>query len=176
MKLKSVFLNCLPVLFLFACTESREDKLNKIKTLEEKFYTATQIIPNDTTADELIRMYYSFANTYPKDTLAPAYIFKAGEISNGIKKYEQSLLYFKEICDEYPEHGKAPYAWFFRGFIYENMLSDTSAARQSYSSFLQKFPNHQLAHDVSFALKNMGRSSLEIIREFEKANKEFENP
>jgi outer membrane protein assembly factor BamD (BamD/ComL family) len=159
-------------MLLVNCTETREDKLKKISVLEEKFYSADHILPNDTTSSTLVRMYASFAQTFPGDSLSPTYLFKAGEITNGIRRFDESLSYFKRICDTYPDHKKTPFSWFFRGFIFENMLSDSAGARMCYTTFLQKYPSHPLAHDVSFAVKNLGRNSLDVVHEFEKANQD----
>ena len=159
-------------LLLVSCSESRESKLKKISDLENKFYAADQILPNDTTSNTLVEMYAAFAHNFPSDTLAPIFLFKAGEINNGTHKFEKSLECFKQLCEKYPNHAKAPYAWFFRGFISENMLADSSSARKFYDTFLQKYPQHHLAHDVSFALKNLGRNSLDIVHEFEKVNQD----
>jgi isocitrate lyase len=59
---------------------------------------------------------------------------------------------------------------FLQGFISENGLKDTAAARKFYENFLKQYPNHKLASDVKISLNNMGKTPDELIREFEKKN------
>lgn len=167
-----IFILCF---LLSSCAENREEKRKEIKILEDKFYAAGQIIPNDTSCNTLVHLYASYALAFPQDSSSPVFLFKAGEIANGTHQYQASLDYFNLMCEKYPDHQKAPYAWFFKGFIYENMLADSAAARKAYSLFLQKFPKHVLAHDVHLAIKNLGKNPLDIVHGFEKANSEAIN-
>lgn len=54
------------------------------------------------------------------------------------------------------------------GFVYENDLNDLENAKQTYEAFLQKYPNDpDFADDAQMALKNLGKSPEELIKEFE---------
>ena len=70
-----------------------------------------------------------------------------------------------------PQHPKAPTALFMMGFIYENDLGDLNKAKETYQTFLNRYPNDpDYADDAQNALKFLGKSPEEIIREFEKKN------
>ena len=59
------------------------------------------------------------------------------------------------------------------GFVYETDMNDLDKAKSTYESFLQKYPNDpDFADDAQTALKMLGRSPDDIIKEFEQKQKE----
>ncbi len=57
-----------------------------------------------------------------------------------------------------------------QAFAYENIIGNTGKAFEYYNEFLSKFPEHELADDALTAIKFMGKSPDEIVREFERMN------
>jgi TolA-binding protein len=80
---------------------------------------------------------------------------------------------YSKIADGLPQHKKAPTALFMIGFVQENDLGDISKAKTTYESFLQKYPNDpDFADDAQNAIKMLGKSPDDIIKEFEKQGKQ----
>jgi TolA-binding protein len=59
------------------------------------------------------------------------------------------------------------------GFVQENDLNQLDKAKATYESFLAKYPNDpDFTDDAQNALKLLGKSPEEIIKEFEKAGEQ----
>ena len=55
------------------------------------------------------------------------------------------------------------------GFVQENDLQELETAKSTYETFLQKYPNDpDFADDAQNAIKMLGKSPDEIVKEFEK--------
>lgn len=81
----------------------------------------------------------------------------------------KSLQLYYNVAEKMPMHPKAPTALFMMGFIYENDLKDLDQAKKTYEQFLKTYPDDpDYADDAQNALKFLGKSPEEIIRQFEK--------
>ena len=80
----------------------------------------------------------------------------------------KALELYQKVANGLPQHPKAPTALFMSGFVYENDLNDLNNAKAVYESFLQKYPNDpDFTDDAQNALKMLGKSPEEIIKQFE---------
>ncbi len=99
-------------------------------------------------------------------------ILKAAGVAKSVGNSAKALALYTAIAEKLPQHPKAPMALFMEGFIYENDLGDTATARVKYQDFLKKYPNDpDFADDAHNALINLGKTPEEMIKEFEKLNK-----
>lgn len=99
-------------------------------------------------------------------------LLKAAGVAKSIGNSAKALELYTTVADKMPQHPKAPMALFMEGFILENDRGDTAMARVKYQDFLKKYPNDpDFADDAQNALKYLGKSPEEMIREFEKMNK-----
>jgi TolA-binding protein len=155
--------------FLHACKPGKEKLNETISAAELKLFNDSTKMLNDTVAANVLKWYKEFAEKYPDDTLAPMYLFKAGDLSNGMRKYKDAIALFDQLMKKYPEHRKAPVSLFLQAFIYDNNLRDVEKAKMVYSEFLQKYPNHQLAPSAKASLEqlNMGLTNEQLIKMFE---------
>lgn len=98
-------------------------------------------------------------------------ILKAAGVAKSVGNPKKAIQLYYQVAEKMPTHAKAPTALFMMGFIYENDLSDLEQAKKTYEDFLKKYPNDpDYADDAQNALKLLGKSPEEIIREFEKNN------
>ena len=112
--------------------------------------------------------YATVAYTSSPDKSAELLLLAAGAAKT-VESYGKAVQLYYKISEKMPEHPKAPTALFMQGFIYENDLKDLDKAKAIYESFLKRFPNDaDYADDAQMALKNLGKSPEEMIREFEK--------
>jgi tetratricopeptide (TPR) repeat protein len=157
----------LSAITVLASCKSEKEKLNdKIKDSEKEMLNDSSQSVNRKKAQEMINLYSEYAAKFKDDTLAAEYLFRAGDISNGIGQYREAIGFYKQ-CSEINTYSKQPVAFFLQGFIYETQLNDMQNAKRIYEEFLQKYPNHKLAQDVNFSLANLGKSPEELVKMFE---------
>lgn len=143
--------------------------LNQISQYEAKMHKSVVLDPN--MASAVVLAYSDFAKNYPKDSLTPDFLFKAGEISTATQQYEQALKYYETITTNYPEFKLAPESLYLQGYLLDNFLNDEAKAKIVYEMVIAKYPGLPYAADAKAAIKNLGKSDEELIREFEKKNK-----
>ena len=52
---------------------------------------------------------------------------------------------------------------FLTGFLCNEELKDLENAKNAYESFLAAYPNHEMADDAQFELKNLGKKPEELL-------------
>jgi TolA-binding protein len=149
-----------------ACKSPKEKLVQEITNTEAMLFADSASNMNRATVEKVVDYYTTFANKFPDDSLAPEYLFKAGDVSSGTASYTRSLGYFNEVYTKYPNHNKAAASLFLMGYINENSLNDTAAARKYYTEFLNKFPNNEMAQSAQFSLSNLGKSPEELVKLF----------
>jgi TolA-binding protein len=155
--------------WICSCKPGKEKLVESISANEQKLFNDSTKMLNDSTATEVLKEYKEFAEKYPDDTLAPAYLFKAGDLSNGMRRYKEAIDLFAQFLKKYPDHRKASVSLFMQAFIYDNNLRDVEKAKMLYSEFLQKHPDHPLAASAKASLQqlNMGLTDEQLIKLFE---------
>lgn len=158
----------LMLLVIIASCKSEKQKLADTISNKEKELMADSLKAIDRKkATDMIALYKDYAVKFPDDTLSPEYLFKAGDIANGIGSSREAIAFYKQ-CAENNSYRKRAVALFLEGFILENQLKDYFKARGIYNEFLEKYPDHPLTDDVKYSLQNIGKSPEDLIREFEK--------
>ncbi len=151
---------------LVSCTNTRDKLISEINTKEKALFENKDGHINTSAARETIVLYRYFAEKFPDDTLAVEYLFKAGDVSQGISSFDNALEYFRIITEKYPNSNRAAYSLFLQGYINENSKGDTASARKFYNRFLEKYPTNEMAESARFSLINMGKSPEEIVKGF----------
>ena len=93
------------VLVFFACSpsnniEQRADLLSEINKLETELRADQALQVNKIKGEKMIDTYLNFSNSFPEDTLAPQYLFKAGEVSMGIGYYGKAIELFEKVNNQ----------------------------------------------------------------------------
>ena len=95
-------------------------------------------------------------------------LLKSAGLAKTVDEPRKALELYQKVANGLPQHPKAPTALFMSGFVYENDLNDLNNAKAVYESFLQKYPNDpDFTDDAQNALKMLGKSPEEIIKQFE---------
>ncbi len=116
-------------------------------------------------ARKIARKAGKYKDQYPKDTLAPKYLYLLGDLHYSyLRNKDKALKNLKELREKYPDHEKAPLALFTSGFYYEQQ-NKTELAEKQYKLFLKKYPNHKLAEDVRLSKKRLGKSPKEQLQD-----------
>ena len=98
-------------------------------------------------ANKIVRLYSTYANEFPDDSLAPIYLFKAADVLQGICEYKSAVHYYNRILDNYPDFDGRALSFFFKGRAYEQSAMIDSAI-VVYEDFLELYPDHFLAEDT----------------------------
>lgn len=146
----------------------RKQYVEQIKTLEKDMLQSTEL--NNTTANLVIKAYTDFVVIFPTDSLAPDFLFKAGEIATATKKYKQALIHYQTITSKYPEYKYLKESLYLQGFLLDNFLNDDAEAKVIYEQVIAKYPSTTYAKDAQAAINNLGKTDEQLIEEFKKKN------
>jgi tetratricopeptide (TPR) repeat protein len=171
--MKPFALSLIAALILVACHQApldpKQELTNRILYLEQNMYDKEGNL-NIEYANELIMKYIEFTDAYPDDKDAPENLFKAADISINFTNSNRTINLLSRIIFDYNDYEKAGLAQFLQAFVYENQLGDTAAARQLYTQFIQNNPDHNFVVEAEVAIRNLGKSAEDLIREFEEQN------
>ncbi len=152
-------------------TEVSEESLtDRIARLERNLYDADGRLNIDQ-ANELIASYLEFSTEYADHELAPEMLFKAADISINFPNTRRTLVLLNRITDNYPAFEKVGLAAFLKAFVYDTQLGDTARARTLYQEFIEANPAHAFVPEAEAAIRNLGKSPEDLIREFEQMNR-----
>lgn len=161
------------VLAIVSCQNTRtevsesEKLLASIDSLETILFAESEKPADTKSGMGLIKMYAKYYRTaQPKDSVAVDMLFKAAEVSMGIGQGPAAVKYFSTVA-EHENYSKQAEALFLAGFCEENVNQDTGKARFYYEKFLDQHPQHKLAEDAEFSIKNMQMTDEELIELFE---------
>lgn len=155
-----------------SCQQSQKQEITadeRIQQLEDSLFSedGRMRLPE---AEKLVKAYRQFATEKPSDSLAPVYLFKAIDISMNLPNPKRSIALVDQFIQQYPKHASMPNALFVKAFIFDDQLHDYEHAKKAYLLFIERYPDHALADDAAEAIKNLGKTPEEIIREFEAKN------
>jgi outer membrane protein assembly factor BamD (BamD/ComL family) len=125
---------------------------------------------NPAIAEKLVQLYMTRVDSLPKDSLTAGYLFKAADVSVNLGNSQRTLSLLDRFIQEYPMNEQTPISMFLKAFVYENQLNDTAKARSVYEEYINRFPESELIEDARVAIRNLGKSPEDLIREFESLN------
>ncbi|MFM7016275.1 MAG: tetratricopeptide repeat protein [Bacteroidota bacterium] len=155
------------MLLMVACTQSQSNLQAGIKAMESKIANSTT---TDTAAcDSVIHLYENYCSQFKDDTCCADYFFKAAELSVRLGKYQQAVEFYGNT-QRFTVYRKGARALFLQGFISENNLHDKNAAREYYTRFIIKFPNHKMTPEVKMLLESLNMTDEMLIKQLQQAN------
>lgn len=149
----------------------KETLLKEIADLNGQLLNDTSMKVNRPMAYKLISKYELFVKTFTDDAQSPDFAFKAADLAQGLGDGKKAVQLYDFILDTYPSYDKYPEALFLKAFVQENILHELGAARDTYNKFMVDYPEHELYDDAEASVKYMGKSTEELIKEFEAKNK-----
>ena len=169
--MKKSFILIMALALITACKPSREKSAGDITAMEKRLFTQAEQGITKEAIDSLMAKYEDFVKRFPKDSLAPVYLFKAGGIAMNSGDGGKAIALFDQLIKDYPNHEKAPLGMFFKGYTQENLLKNLDLAKETYLLFIEKYPGHEFADDAQSSIDNLGKSPEQMIREFEAKRK-----
>jgi tetratricopeptide (TPR) repeat protein len=144
-----------------------------IDTLFEKvFREPDQFGLNREAALQFVDVAEAQALSDPCNPKSPDFLYRAGEIARSIRTLPKAMSIYDWLLEEYPDYEKTPTVYFLKGFMLENNVEDKEGAREIYSDFLTKYPNHEMADDVRFLVDNLDKTDEQILELLEQKQKE----
>ena len=149
-------------------TPDRATLMAAIKGIEAEFEQKPDKVINKDKARELVEKSGLYVSSFPKDSLNPKLLFRAGEVARFIGDYGKAIQLLGQLHREYPDNIQSPPALFLQAFMYENNLKDKENAKKYYQHFLNKYPDHGLAEQVRTVLRVIDKTPEELVKEFRK--------
>lgn len=171
-RLRFVFPTLIVAFSLVACSpgkKKQEPVDDKISQLEKALFDEGGVYSQDT-ARMLMDLYVRFADSLPQDERSPEYLFKAADLSMYFSDPGRTIWLLDRLMARYPEHEKAAMSLFLKAFTYDTRFDDTASARHFYQQFIERYPQHEFTGEAEAAIRNLGKSPEELIREFEQRN------
>lgn len=151
--------------------KEQADLSTKIAELEIKVMDTVTYIIDYQVAKELGPAYIKYVKTYPQDSLAPDYLYKAAELNQALDKGNLSVKYYEQFLTDYPDNERAGTAMFQMAFVYENLVQNKELAVKYFNEFIEKYPNHPLVPSAEMSIENIDKSPEELIKEFQEKEK-----
>lgn len=85
------------------------------------------------------------------------YYNKANELMSS-ENWEEAEANFQKILDKFPQGEHTAKAMFMIGFINANYTNNLDKAKDYYTRFLEKYPDHDLADDAKYEIENLGKN------------------
>ena len=163
----------LMALSIGACKSGKEKLVDDIAKGEARLFSDTVKTLNVDESNNVLNNYLVFADKYKDDTLSASYLFKAGDLANGLRRPKEAIAIFERLRTSFPDYRKSAAALFMQGFIYETSLGDKEKAKEKYKEFIEKYPNHNLTASAQASLDqlNSNLTDEELIKSFEEKNK-----
>ena len=157
------------LLALASCKSPKEKLIEDISSNEQKLFSDSTRLLNSTVAEGVLKSYREFVEKYPDDSLSVSYLYKGGDLANGMKNYILAIDLYRQFIEKYPDHHKAAAGLFMQAFIHDSNLHEKEKAKQLYLEFLKKYPGHELALSAQASLDqiSMGLSDEQLIKMFE---------
>jgi TolA-binding protein len=163
--------------------------------LKELYSDAQHKGPNRQVAHLLVRRYLNYVKQYPQSEFAPIYCFEGGKLASTIGESADAVELWMTIYEQYHDFHLYPETMLFLAFEYENKMplyvqnsnkkekfkaqnharfkelklheiDWTKEAKKMYDSFLEKYPNHELAPQVKASLAHLGKTPNQVVTEF----------
>jgi outer membrane protein assembly factor BamD (BamD/ComL family) len=140
---------------------------------DKELFEQAQKLIDEQKYDEAVVIFEKVVTENNKSEIAPKALFECAKIyqgqvikdMNAEKSLRKAVEFYKRISDDYPQTKEAENSLFMAGFILANELRDYRNAKVMYESYIQKFPNGELADDARVELENLGKSPEEILKE-----------
>lgn len=148
---------------------ARDSLVQQITALEKELYAAEKL--DEQKAKHIVNLYEKYYQNYHRFSETPDYLFKAGEITENLNQPYRAIGFYTHCYEEYPSFKFQAECLFRMANLYDYKLNDYIKAKALYQEVIEKYPKSQLAKDAEAAIRLMGKSDQEMIREFEKKNK-----
>lgn len=166
---------CLLVLFA-ACGGNapvREDSKaveasRRIRTMEDSLFRSNTF--DRKAAQSLLDVYLAYERSFPSDSLAPEYAFRAANQKKTMGDPQGSLQIYDRIISNYPGWRKMADVYYLRAFTIDDGLKQKGEAKKAYEQVIEKFPDDPYAAQAAQMIVNLQFTDEELIERFRRMN------
>lgn len=72
-------------------------------------------------------------------------------------QFQQAIDKYQQLIQLYPQSPLCAQSQFMIGYIYANHLQNFDQARQAYETYLENYPNDEMAKDAKWELDHLGQ-------------------
>jgi hypothetical protein len=123
-------------------------------------------------ANLTLKAYSDFTTTFPKDSLTPEYLFRAADLAQGTRNYQQAAIYLETIIEKHKGYRKYPDACFVAAYVYDTYLEDVNhgddRARQLYQYVIDHYPNTSYAEQSKVLIGYVGKPDSLLLNDIMK--------
>jgi len=154
------------------CTSDKQKQIDQISKAEMELMKDTSLMVDPEKGKVMKDLYLKFADQYSTDTMSAGYLFKAADLSNGLRDPKSTVEILDRLLVKYPTHPKCASALFLQAFIYDTELKLADSAKVKYKEFVQRFPNDPLASSAQATFEQLesGISDEELVKQFQIMN------
>lgn len=159
--MKKLIFCLLGVALLSACGPNREKEIKAIEEHEQGLSMLT-MSTDDSEFVQIIDLYRTFAKHFPDDSLAPVYLMRAADASISAGQTDQAVSLLDSVISLYPGFEDMGGCYFLKGYAYET-AEEFDKARETYTYFIDHYPDHYLASDTRKTLPYLGMTAEEMF-------------
>lgn len=159
------------MILMTACGPSHDRAVRTIRSMEKRLFSARSVEFSKDKADSLRNLYEDFVKNFPKDSLVPSFLYRAGNVAMNIGEGPHAMELFDRLLKSYPAYPRAPLCLFFKAYIEENDLHNLEKAKEIYMQFIEKYPAHEFVPSARAAISNLGKTPDQMVKEFEAKKK-----
>lgn len=173
-RMNKLFLLLASLWLLTACGEQK--KADPQAELTARIDSLEAVLVNDSlrlsdeAASEVIKAYLKYADTWPKDSSAVDYLFKAADVMRGMYRYQDAVQTLELVVSRYPDSDKAPAALFYAGFILHADTEQNNLALPFFQRLIDDFPDHPLTKDARNILPMLNMSEEQLLEFLQQRN------
>jgi len=129
--------------------------------------------PDQGVANKAIKAFTDFAYYCNTDSLSPVYLIKAAQVARAINNIPQAKIALDYCIDNFQGFRDRPAAMFLLAQLYDEpvYLNDEAEARKLYQKIVDEYPKSAWAASAQGAIKFLGKSDAELLKELKKRNK-----
>ncbi len=142
----------------------------EVRFMDSVLLTQTEVVYES--ANKAIKAFTDFAYYCASDSLSPIYLIKTAQIARVINNIPQAKVVLEKCIETYPNFNNRAAAIFLLAQLYDDAtyLNDEHEARRLYQKIIDEYPKSEWAMNAKAAIKLLGKTDEEIIREFTKKN------
>lgn len=148
--------------------QSRE-KYYKAVDSAEKVLRSKKDVFDMKLANMTIQAYSNFTTTFPDDSLTPEYLFRAADLAQGTRNYQQAAAYLETIIEKHKGYRKYADACFVAAYVYDTYLEDVNhgddRAKQLYQFVIDKYPNTSYAEQAKVLIGYVGKPDSLLLND-----------
>jgi TolA-binding protein len=145
----------------------------RITDMENKLFNDT--VYDQRNAQALLDVYKAYVTTFPADTLAPEYLFRAaGLASKAMGDPEQGVKLYDRVIANYPDWERLPDARFLKALTLDTELGRKGEAEQAYKEVIKRHPDHPFASDAARMIEFLRFTDEELIQHLQRQQQEVQ--